>query len=107
MLLIPCTLMSPPQKIKEGRAVLLICSGLLAVFAVLSYLAALSKSATVDETVHAPAGWMQVRFGDFRANPEHPPLWKYWTALPFLLHPIRDATSGELWPAILEDVGRE
>ena len=35
-----------------------------------------------DEPLHAIAGWLQIHEKDFRVDPEDPPLWKYWAALP-------------------------
>ena len=74
-----------------GRKTAWICAALLALFATLSYLAASTKSATYDETLHAPAAWTHLRYGDFRVNPEHPPLWKFLAALPLLTHPLQGA----------------
>lgn len=44
----------------------------------------LSKNHTVDETVHLSAGYTYLATGDFRLNPEHPPLVKMVAALPLL-----------------------
>ena len=33
---------------------------------------------TIDEAYHIAAGVSYVRLGDFRINPEHPPLVKLW-----------------------------
>jgi hypothetical protein len=33
---------------------------------------------TMDEAYHIAAGASYLRFGDFRLNPEHPPLVKLW-----------------------------
>src|SRR5713101_294266 len=33
---------------------------------------------TIDEAYHITAGVSYVRYGDFRINPEHPPLIKLW-----------------------------
>lgn len=33
---------------------------------------------TIDEAYHIAAGVSYVRLGDFRINPEHPPLMKLW-----------------------------
>ncbi|MBI5220421.1 MAG: glycosyltransferase family 39 protein [Candidatus Liptonbacteria bacterium] len=43
-----------------------------------------SDSATFDEKAHLPAGYSYVRFGDYRLNPEHPPLTKILAGLPLL-----------------------
>jgi len=40
---------------------------------------------TFDETAHLPAGLSYLQRGDFRMNPEHPPLAKIWAALPLVL----------------------
>ena len=40
------------------------------------------ESATFDETAHLPAGLSYWHRGDFRMNPEHPPIAKQWAALP-------------------------
>lgn len=41
-------------------------------------------SGIVDEVAHIPAGYSYLKFGDFRLNPEHPPLVKDLAALPLL-----------------------
>ena len=46
------------------------------------------ESQTIDEAVHLSAGYSYLKTGDFRLNPEHPPLSKMSSALPLLwLHP--------------------
>lgn len=42
-------------------------------------------SLTNDELVHIPAGYQYLRTGNFRLNPEHPPLVKMWACLPLLV----------------------
>lgn len=42
------------------------------------------KSVTCDELVHIPVGYYHLRTGDFRLNPEHPPLSKFLAALPLI-----------------------
>src|SRR5436190_17376718 len=94
---------SAPQRVENpSRWLLLICAVLLIAFAMVSYAAVLTKSATFDENLHVPAAWAHLRLGDFRVNPEHPPLWKYWAALGQVgsgmqLHPAR-------WDRILENL---
>lgn len=39
-------------------------------------------SAIVDEVAHIPAGYSYLRYGDYRLNPEHPPLIKDLAGLP-------------------------
>src|SRR6185295_8808577 len=43
------------------------------------------KSPTYDETVHLFAGYSYLKWGDYRINPEHPPLVKMLAAAPLLL----------------------
>jgi hypothetical protein len=61
---------------------LLACAALLGVFAITSFSAIRTKSSTIDEPVHALAGWLNWHYGDYRIDPEDPPLWGYWMALP-------------------------
>jgi hypothetical protein len=42
------------------------------------------KSPTYDETIHLFAGYAYLRWGDYRINPEHPPLVKMIAAAPLL-----------------------
>ena len=61
---------------------MVIVAAALLVYAALGWLSVTSKSPTYDEPLHAVAGWLQVHEQDFRVDPEDPPLWKYWAALP-------------------------
>lgn len=71
-------------------------AGLLLVFAALASWCALRQSATWDETAHLSAGYSYLRWGDYRLNPEHPPLLKMLAALPLLpLRPWPEAVAGE------------
>jgi hypothetical protein len=56
----------------------------VAAFAALALAAAARQSPTFDETAHLAAGASYLRTGDFRLNPEHPPLLKALAALPAL-----------------------
>ena len=86
------------------RATAIACAVLLTLFATLAWLAASTKSATYDEVLHAPAAYSHLRHFDFRANPEHPPLWKYWAALPWLLSPPAEGSVvGPLFDAIPDE----
>ncbi len=65
----------------------------------IAYLAAVSllemriQSASSDERVHLPAGVTYLKTGDFRMNPQHPPLVKIIAAAPvMILHPELDLT---------------
>lgn len=54
------------------------------VFVLLSFTSVQQKSPTYDETVHLYAGYSYLRWGDYRVNPEHPPLIKMLAAAPLL-----------------------
>ncbi|MGH7927265.1 MAG: ArnT family glycosyltransferase, partial [Candidatus Binatia bacterium] len=53
-------------------------------FVVLSLSSVQQKSPTYDETVHLFAGYSYLKWGDYRVNPEHPPLVKMLAAAPLL-----------------------
>jgi len=55
---------------------------LLAVFVICGFVSLSGDSATFDETAHIGAGVSYIETGDFRLNPEHPPLAKMLAALP-------------------------
>jgi len=57
---------------------------LLIVSAALAVTSLLGDSFTFDETGHLTAGFSHLYLGDFRLQPEHPPLAKMWAALPLL-----------------------
>ncbi|MFN7927884.1 MAG: glycosyltransferase family 39 protein [Blastocatellia bacterium] len=54
-----------------------IVASLLALFLLLSFTSMRRKNATFDEGTHIPAAYTYVAYGDFRLNPEHPPLTKW------------------------------
>ena len=58
-----------------------VCAALLLLFAVLSYSAALTKSATYDEPHHVLGGWVALHEGDFRVDFSNPPLPFYWAGI--------------------------
>jgi hypothetical protein len=74
----------------NGPRVIAGMSVLLALFVTLSLGAALRKSPTADENFHLVAGYSYLKWGDYRINPEHPPLVKLLAALPLLGLEIND-----------------
>ena len=74
-----------------------IAASLLVLFAALATGAIRSKTVTSDEASHLPAGFTYLAWGDFRLNPEHPPLVKILAGLPLRLAgahtPSRDSES--------------
>lgn len=57
----------------------------------------LRESATMDELAHIPAGYSYLRYGDFRLNPEHPPLLKALSAFPLLFAKPNFPTDARAW----------
>jgi 4-amino-4-deoxy-L-arabinose transferase-like glycosyltransferase len=59
---------------------------------------AVVDSQTTDEAVHITAGYTYLTTGDWRYNPEHPPLIKLLAALPVVLsRPTVNQASNQLW----------
>jgi hypothetical protein len=70
----------------------------LLVFVVCGVVSLAGDAATSDETAHIPAGYSYLDRGDFRMNPEHPPLAKMWAALPLWLRGAgRPDYGSEAW----------
>lgn len=63
---------------------------------------AAQESQTWDEAVHLSAGVSYWQTGDFRMNPEHPPLLKLWSALPLVLAGVRAPIDDPSWAAVDE-----
>ncbi len=66
---------------RQNFLALLACVGFLIAFGAIGFGAWSGKSAIFDEPFHYLSGWLQMHYGDFRCNPEDPPLWKYYAAL--------------------------
>ena len=62
-----------------------IAIAILAVMFGLSFFTLKGDSAVVDEVAHIPAGYSYLKYGDYRLNPEHPPLLKDIATAPLLL----------------------
>jgi tetratricopeptide (TPR) repeat protein len=71
-----------------------VVAGVLSAFVLLFCLLAITgfqqKTPTVDEPAHLLSGYSILKWGDYRANPEHPPLAKVWAALPLLFLDINN-----------------
>ncbi len=66
------------------------------------------ESATCDEAAHLAAGFSYLTTGDFRLNPEHPPLAKALAAVPLVLAGARaPAPSASTWDAAATDLSQE
>ncbi len=67
-----------------------VMTSFIVLFSLISIGSLRQKSPTVDEPVHLLSGYAALKWSDFRANPEHPPLAKLWAALPLLGLDIKD-----------------
>jgi len=76
--------------------------GCFAAFFAVEILTAFSeKSPTVDEAYHLFAGYTHLKWGDFRAYPEHPPLAKMLAALPLLALDLKDPRRAPYWDRLV------
>ena len=87
-----------------------IVAGILLVMAVLGFGSMIGNSAIVDEVAHIPAGFSYIHYGDYRLNPEHPPLIKDLAALPLQLLNLKFPLGRPEWTTEVNgqwDVGRD
>lgn len=75
----------------------LIVTALLGLMLVLGLASMGGDSGIVDEVAHIPAGYSYLKFGDYRLNPEHPPLLKDLAALPLLLMDLKFPSDQPAW----------
>ena len=61
-------------------------AALLSMLGAVQVTSVLNESATFDEGAYVAAGYSYLKTGDFRMNPEHPPLAKVLSALPLLFY---------------------
>lgn len=84
------------MKISRLQLPTIVVTLLLSIMFALQATTAWQESQTVDEAVHLSAGFSYLKTGDFRLNPEHPPLIKELAAIPLLFtkttFPIHDVT---------------
>src|SRR4051794_24827112 len=78
----PMTSDAAPSTAFKDWLTLGLCAALLLLFAVLSYSAVLTKTATFDEPLHAVSGYAIRAFGDYRIDPEDPALFTRLAAFP-------------------------
>jgi hypothetical protein len=70
---------------------------LVLLFFGLSFGSMRGDSAIVDELAHIPAAYSYVHYGDYRLNPEHPPLIKDLAGLPLQFLDLRFPTESDAW----------
>ena len=98
----------PTWILRRGRAFAVAAiSVLLLFFAVMSFSAVLTKSATYDEPLHAIGAWAHLHRGDFRIDFEDPPLWQYWASIPNGRDSIQFNDKDPNWLVMPADVYKE
>jgi hypothetical protein len=85
--------------VKAPRVDVAIVAAGLALYVALAASAAHHLAATYDEGSHLPAGYTYLAKGDYRLNPEHPPLVKLLAAAPLRLLPVTMETEDVTWRA--------
>lgn len=83
---------------RDGKSSRWCGAAIITVFALLFTLISvgsiLRKSPTPDEPIHLLSGYAALKWRDYRANPEHPPLAKLWAALPLVGMDLKDPRTG-------------
>jgi len=70
---------------------------MLFLMAVLMFASARNDAIIVDEDPHIGAGYSYLKKGDFRLNPEHPPLMKDLGAIPLLFMDLNEPWDHKSW----------
>jgi hypothetical protein len=96
------TILAPRERQHAG-ATMTACAALLILFAILSFSAVLTKSATYDEPLHIAGAYIHRAAGDFRINPEDPALFGYWAALPHPSGALKVDYNAPLWANMLQE----
>ncbi len=81
----------------------IVCAALLICFAVLSFTAAATKSATWDEPEHLLGAYLHRHHKDFRVNPEDPALFGWIASLPLRNDEFRVDLSRQAFKVIADD----
>jgi hypothetical protein len=86
-----------------------IALGMLGLMFILMFFSSWNDATTFDEVAHIPAGYSYLTQGDYRLNPEHPPLIKDLAAIPLLFLKLNFPTNIKAWTEDVNgqwDIGR-
>jgi Dolichyl-phosphate-mannose-protein mannosyltransferase len=72
-------------------------AAMLIVMFLLGITSMVGNSAIVDEVAHIPAAYSYLKLGDYRLNPEHPPLIKDIAAIPLQFMNLKFPTNSNEW----------
>jgi hypothetical protein len=81
----------------DNKTTNIIAIFLLSACFLMAFLSSRNMSLTMDEKAHIPAGYSYLAFGDYRLNPEHPPLAKDLAALPLLFLDLKFPLQDKSW----------
>ncbi len=88
---------------RTHRCTALVLGVFILVFSLIGVTSFRQKSPTIDEPVHLLSGYSYLKWGDYRANPEHPPLAKLWAAMPLLVLDIKDTRRSSMhWDLVAQ-----
>ena len=76
---------------------IVLAGGLLMIMFGLGLSSMSGNSAIVDELAHIPAGYAYLHYGDYRLNPEHPPLMKDLAAIPLQFMNLKFPLDSPAW----------
>lgn len=76
---------------------LAIAGGLILLMAILGIGSMVGNSAIIDEIAHVPSAYTYDRYGDYRLNPEHPPLIKNLAGLPLQFLDVKFGSDLVSW----------
>jgi hypothetical protein len=74
-----------------------VAGAMLALMLGLGLASMVGNSAIVDEIAHIPAGYSYLHYGDYRLNPEHPPLMKDLAGLPLQFMTLKFPNDRTEW----------
>jgi hypothetical protein len=90
---------APARVMEAHRREWMLVGALLALYVGLTVASLRQEAATFDEGAHLPAGYTYWARGDYRLNPEHPPLVKLLAAAPLLLLDVTMRDDDVTWSA--------
>ncbi|MBC8108429.1 MAG: hypothetical protein H7Z14_17720 [Anaerolineae bacterium] len=93
---------SSPRR-RGALGAIVVCAALVFGFALLSYSAVSTKSATFDEPYHFAAAYTHVFANDYRLDPEDPPLWSWLAMLPISRDALQTAPLELRWQQVIRD----
>lgn len=100
---------------RKASVVFAAAAGIVFVHLALVLHGATRHSAVFDEVVYPTSGYAYLTTGDYRMNPEHPPLMKLWTGLAWLGTGLSvratpgwdDGNQWQFGPALIYESGRD